>query len=529
MSAPAGVVDGLLAGRYRLTSRLAAGAMGEVWRARDLLLDREVAVKTLRPEIADDDDARERFRTEARSTGRLSHPGIAAVYDTGESDGRAWLVLELVEGESLQSLLRRSGRLSPEQTLDVVAQTAAALQAAHASGVVHRDIKPGNLLVRPDGAVKVTDFGIASVAGTARLTRTGQVVGTAAYLSPEQAAGGPATEASDLYALGVVAYECLSGAVPFAYDNPVAVLLAHSRTDPPPLPADVPAPLTGLVRALLAKDPHERPAPASEVVRRATAVRAALSGPAARPATGAVPGAPAGATTAVLGTAPLPPTPGGETAGAPRGPADPADRPSSRVPRRLPAPGRPVSRARPERRSPGAARAGLAGRLGQRRAVRVTALLLGLLAVALGLRESSGGAVPSPAPSSATTTPSSSRSPAAGADGGGGAVVPAPAGQQPGQQPPQTREQQPAPPGAGDGGGGGQGEQADDAAEKAAEKAAEDAAERAERIREQGDSGKDESDKDESDKDESDKDDGGKGGGGKGDDEKGNGGKGKDG
>ena len=447
MSVPAGVVDGLLAGRYRLSSRLAAGAMGEVWRARDLLLDRDVAVKTLRPELADDPVVRQRFRAEARSAGRLAHPGIAAVYDVGEDDGRAWIVLELVEGESLQSVLRREGRLGPEQTLDVVVQTATALQAAHDGGVVHRDVKPGNMLVREDGVLKVTDFGIASVAGTARLTGTGQVVGTAAYLSPEQAGGGEATPASDLYSLGVVAYECLSGTVPFAFETPVAVVLAHLRTEPPPLPADVPAPLRQLVIGLLAKDPQERPASARALVVAAEAVRDHLRGGA--PASPTVPPA---APTAVLpqtGPAPLPV----------------GDLPPL-------APGRPplVSRR--------AQAAGLSGRPGQRWAVRATALLLGLLAVALGVRQTSSrpDPAPSPAPSGAATT-----APSPAPSGVGTAPVPpaVPAQPPPAQPPPAQEQPQPAPPVGQEGGASQVQEPAEDAAERA-EDAADEAADRAE-------------------------------------------------
>lgn len=183
------VLDGLLADRYRLGPRIATGGMGEVWRAKDVVLDRDVAVKTLRAEFTDDQDLRSRFRAEARHAARLSHPGIASVYDFGESADRAWLVMELVEGEPLSAVLHREGALGPERTLDLIAQTAAALQVAHDGGVVHRDVKPGNLLLRPDGVVKVTDFGIASAVDAAPVTRTGEVVGTAYYLSPEQARG----------------------------------------------------------------------------------------------------------------------------------------------------------------------------------------------------------------------------------------------------------------------------------------------------------------------------------------------------
>ena len=263
----------LLADRYRLDEQIAVGGMGQVWRATDTVLDRTVAVKTLRQEYVGDDEFRERFRAEARAAGGLSHPGIASVYDFGEAPDGAWLVMELVDGEPLSTLLRRERTLPPDQVLDVVAQTAGALQAAHAGGVVHRDVKPGNLLVRPDGVVKVTDFGIASAAGAVPLTRTGQLVGTASYLSPEQAGGGAAGPGSDLYALGVVAYEALAGVRPFPGDHPVAVVLAHLQQAPPPLPDGVPAPVAELVMALLSKDPADRPLSAAALADRATDLR----------------------------------------------------------------------------------------------------------------------------------------------------------------------------------------------------------------------------------------------------------------
>jgi serine/threonine-protein kinase len=274
----AGVAEQVLADRYRLVERIAVGGMGEVWRAEDLRLGRTVAVKTLKAEFVDDEDFRARFRAEARHAARLGHPGIASVYDFGESDGTAWLVMELVDGEPLSSLLRRDGALSVDRTLDLVAQTAAALQAAHDGGVVHRDVKPGNLLVRPDGVVKVTDFGIASATDAVPLTATGLVVGTAFYLSPEQAAGRSGSPASDLYALGVVAYECLAGRRPFPGDNPVVVALAHLQAEVPPLRASIPEPVCELVMRALAKDPADRFASAAELGRRAAALRAALAG-----------------------------------------------------------------------------------------------------------------------------------------------------------------------------------------------------------------------------------------------------------
>jgi serine/threonine-protein kinase len=178
-------------------------------------------------------------------------------------------------------VLRSEGRLPVDRTLDLVEQAAAALQVAHDGGVVHRDVKPGNLLLRPDGRLSVTDFGIAHAAGAAALTRTGQVVGTASYLSPEQASGRPVSPATDLYALGVVAYECLSGDRPFERDDPVAVLLAHLQTPPPPLPPDVPAPVAELVHRLLAKDPADRPPPPATCSGRRR--RCAGSSPQLRP------------------------------------------------------------------------------------------------------------------------------------------------------------------------------------------------------------------------------------------------------
>jgi protein kinase-like protein len=257
-----------LGGRYELRSLLATGGMGQVWRGRDTLLDRDVAVKVLRSEYTGDRSFLERFRAEARHTAALSHPNIATLHDYGETEADgpgggehvAWLVMELVEGESLADLLARESPLDPARAAGLLRQAAAGLGAAHAAGVVHRDVKPGNVLVRPDGAVKITDFGIAWSASSVALTGTGQVVGTAHYLSPEQASGGPATPASDVYALGLVAYECLAGRRAFEGENSVQVALKQIREEPPPLPAGVPAPWQALIGRALAKDPARRPA-----------------------------------------------------------------------------------------------------------------------------------------------------------------------------------------------------------------------------------------------------------------------------
>ncbi len=267
----------VLADRYRLDDRIAAGGMGEVWRAFDLVLGRPVAVKLLRDEYAQHPETLERFRAEARHTAAVSHPGIAQMYDYGEPGPAQppFLVMELVEGAPLTQLLAR-GPLDPARVMDMVAQAAAGLYAAHAAGLVHRDIKPGNLLVSPDGTVKITDFGIAYAAGSAPLTRTGALIGTPAYLAPERVAGASAGPASDLYSLGIVAYECLAGAQPFT-GTPMEVALAHQYQSLPPLPPAVPLPAAALVAELTARDPAARPADAGEVAARAARLRDALS------------------------------------------------------------------------------------------------------------------------------------------------------------------------------------------------------------------------------------------------------------
>ncbi len=287
--------DVRLGDRYVLEERIAVGGMGEVWRGRDEVLGRVVAIKVLREDLGHDPEFRRRFRDEARHTASLSHPGIAGVFDYGESpDGTPYLVMELVDGEPLSTLLGREGALSAERTLDIVAQAALALQAAHDSGVVHRDVKPGNLLVRPDGVVKVTDFGIARVVNAAPVTQTGLVVGTAQYLSPEQAAGRPLTAASDVYSLGAVAYECLAGQPPFTGDGPVAVALAHINAEPPALPASVPIPVRDLVMTALEKDPRRRPTSAGELGRTALALRLTLTEGQPLPAPAVYPPGPTG-------------------------------------------------------------------------------------------------------------------------------------------------------------------------------------------------------------------------------------------
>ena len=258
-----------LAGRFRLDAPVASGGAGQVWRAVDLVLGRTVAIKMLRPDAAGDPEARARFHAEACNASRLSHPGVAQVYDFGEdgSPDRPFLVMELVDGPSLAEVLAR-GPLGPGHTVDLIAQVAAGLHAAHSAGIVHRDIKPANLLITADGQVKITDFGIASVTRDVALTSSGILVGTPAYLAPERAAGKAATSASDLYSLGVVGYECLTGAPPFR-GPALEVAESHVRAPLPALPAPIPAEVGALIAALTAKDPGTRPVSAREAAEQA--------------------------------------------------------------------------------------------------------------------------------------------------------------------------------------------------------------------------------------------------------------------
>ncbi|MGM7678983.1 protein kinase domain-containing protein [Microbacterium sp. A94] len=260
-------------GRYELQSRIAIGGMGEVWEATDHVIGRTVAIKILKDEYMGDPGFLERFRAEARHAALVNHEGIASVFDYGEENGSAFLVMELVPGEALSTILERDGALSADKTLDIVAQTASALQAAHAAGLVHRDIKPGNLLITPDGRVKITDFGIARIADQVPLTATGQVMGTVQYLSPEQASGHPASPATDTYSLGIVAYESLAGKRPFTGESQVAIAMAQINEQPPPLPPTVPIPVQNLVMAMIAKKPADRPSSSATVARAAQALR----------------------------------------------------------------------------------------------------------------------------------------------------------------------------------------------------------------------------------------------------------------
>lgn len=260
-------------GRYELQSRIAIGGMGEVWRATDLVIGRHVALKILKDEYLGDPGFLERFRAEARHAALVNHESIANVFDYGEEEGSAYLVMELVPGEALSTILERERVLSTDKVLDIVAQTASALQAAHDAGLVHRDIKPGNLLITPDGHVKITDFGIARIADQVPLTATGQVMGTVQYLSPEQASGHPASPTTDIYSLGIVAYEALAGRRPFTGESQVAIAMSQINDAPPDLPVTVSEPVRNLVYSCIAKNAADRPARAELLARAATALR----------------------------------------------------------------------------------------------------------------------------------------------------------------------------------------------------------------------------------------------------------------
>ena len=264
--------------RYRLVDRIAIGGMGEVWRAHDEVILRDVAIKILKPEFMGDPGFLERFRVEARHAARVDHVGIADVYDYGEGSGSAYLVMELVSGDSLARIIEKRIRLTSVEVLSIVEQTARALHAAHEDGLVHRDVKPGNLLITPGGKVKITDFGIARVADQVALTATGQVMGTVQYLAPEQATGKQATPSTDIYSLGIVAYEALTGRRPFTGESQMVIAMAQINDKPPAMGQDIDQRVQDLVLACLAKKPNQRPGSALDLSNRARALRLQLEG-----------------------------------------------------------------------------------------------------------------------------------------------------------------------------------------------------------------------------------------------------------
>jgi serine/threonine protein kinase len=256
-----GVQAAVLGDRYRLGERIAGGGMGSVYRAVDESLGRPVAVKLLRRELAAEPAYLERFRREARASAALSHPGVAGVYDYGELGGSAFIVMELVEGETLAERIAARGRLPWTDASAIGEQVARALAAAHAHGLVHRDVKPGNVLVDAAGRAKVTDFGIAKAAASATLTRTGMVVGSANYVAPEQAKGDDVGPAADQYSLGCVLFEAVTGRPPYSGHSAVAIATQHVSApvpDPRRHHPDLPPAAAALIRRALAKSPGER-------------------------------------------------------------------------------------------------------------------------------------------------------------------------------------------------------------------------------------------------------------------------------
>ncbi len=251
--------------RYRLNERIAQGGMGEVWKASDIELGHVVAIKALRSDLISDNTRLLRLRSEAHNSANLAHPNIAALFEYYEKDGIGFLVMEYAPYPSLAKIYKDRGKMSPEELLPLLSQVAQGLYVAHSHGVIHRDIKPANILVSDQGQVKITDFGVSYSTHQAQITQEGMVVGTAQYISPEQAQGEQATARSDIYSLGIVAYEGLAGHRPFTGSTPVEIAAAQVNEPVPPLPADIPQELADYVYKMLEKDPQDRPANAQEV------------------------------------------------------------------------------------------------------------------------------------------------------------------------------------------------------------------------------------------------------------------------
>lgn len=333
-----------LGGRYVLRSLLAVGGMGEVWRAADTELERPVAVKVLKDSAAANETFLKRFTNEARNAAGLTHPNIAQVLDYGDQEGTAYLVMELVEGEPLSSILEREITLDEPRLARILIETCRGLQVAHDAGVMHRDIKPGNLLVSEGDAVKITDFGVSRSTDQTTLTQTGMVMGTAQYLAPELALGKPATPASDVYALGIIAFEAVVGKRPFTAASAVDIAIAHVNEPVPALPASVSEDLARIIHDVLEKNPRKRPRTPDALAERLLSARL-RGGESARGA-----GADGGQAAA--------PAVRHESASSPRSPGTGGTRTRGRTTRRMPpsiAPTeyRPRPDARPTRESKG--------------------------------------------------------------------------------------------------------------------------------------------------------------------------------
>ncbi|MEU7874130.1 protein kinase [Dactylosporangium sp. NPDC049140] len=268
----------VLGDRYRLDEFVASGGMGQVFRATDKTLGRTVAVKVLLPGHVSNEEFGRRFRSEARIMASFGHPGVVGVYDYGETpEGTLFLVMAFVDGRPLGERINAEGTLSVGETLGIVAQAADALHAAHEVGIIHRDVKPNNLLVGANGAVTLVDFGVARSAAVTSVTKVSAVIGTALYMSPEQASGKPISPSADIYALGVVAYHCLTGAPPFTGNSPLEIAIKHLQDEPPPLPETLPAATRALIERAMSKDPQDRYPTAAAMASAARAARDATS------------------------------------------------------------------------------------------------------------------------------------------------------------------------------------------------------------------------------------------------------------
>jgi predicted Ser/Thr protein kinase len=275
------MVEELIGGRYELEQQVGSGGMSKVYRAHDRLLERTVALKILHEHYSQDDEYVERFRREARAVAQLAHPNVVTVIDRGEHESRQYIVFEYVDGENLKQLVDREGPLPVRQIIELALQVAHALASAHARGVVHRDVKPQNVLLSEEGVPKVTDFGIARTSDVESVTLTGTVMGTSEYISPEQARGEPVDFRSDIYSLGVILFELCTGDVPYPGENPVSVAMRHLHEPVPSVRArrrDVPSRLDAAIRRAMAKDPEERFGSMDELIAELEACLRALGG-----------------------------------------------------------------------------------------------------------------------------------------------------------------------------------------------------------------------------------------------------------